>query len=66
MFITSVPSKKAGGAQAHDYKSIMGDKINYEAFVQFIPGHVEEVITDKNHPLYVRMGQNDLYLNTIK
>ena len=65
MFITSVPSKKAGGAQAHDYKSL-SDNFNYEAFVQFIPGHVEEVITSRQHPLWAKMGQSDQLINAIK
>ena len=68
MFITSVSSKKLSGITAHDYgvDTLLGDKINVEQSVQFITGHVDEVIANKKHPLFIRMGSNDQFLNSIK
>ena len=65
MFITSVSSKKVKNVSAHDYnvESIFGDKLQVEQHVQFITGHVDDVITNKKHPLFIRMGQNDRYIN---
>ena len=66
MFIASISSDNVG--TNYDYGNTTAS--NNEVHIQFVQGHVTDVITNETHPLYEEFqgsgGNGDLYINCIK
>ena len=64
MFIKKLSANNENVESNYSYEN--NNDGNYNVFAQFVPGHVADVITSRDHYLYKSLGNNDLYLNAIK
>ena len=66
MFIMSIPNNNTDWNSRHEYGSQKSNNSSADTLVQFVTGHVNDVVTNSNHYLYKQFNNNPKYLNCIK